>query len=304
MQRYAEMFIDHFGWCTADEEKTIEIFEKLGFHMGDKRPDTEEPGSFWMSHFYMDEDSAYINIYPQDPEGNMWPIKLDWIQQPGMPLRERLSDPRGVTGVYTYVLSTGDCDASNGAAPSAGYDVCKVYRREMVGTELPYYAKLGGSVTSDMFAFDLGLEPFPNMMIGVMEHTDENHAHAERKNIHEYHANGVTQISALVLYYETEEMLMGALKAIHQLHDTLKEHADAGCYTSCVRLIDKNAYEREFDVQAPKGIRSNVVGVEFKHGDLDYIREAAEKNGYTWFEKNGRIYVDGRDALNAYLIFA
>lgn len=304
MQRYAKMFIDHFGWCTVNEKKTIDFFEKLGFHMGDKRPDTMEPDSFYMSHFYMDEDSAYINIYPQDPEGNAWPLKLDWVLKTDMPLSERLCDPRGVTGVYTYVLSTCDCDASNAAAKAAGYDVCRVYRREKQGEETPYYAKLGGSVTSDMFAFDLGLEPFPNMMVGVMEHNDANHVHAIRKSIHEYHSNGVTQISSLVLYYETEEELVAALKSIHRLHDTLKEYADTGYYTSSVRLIDKKAYEKEFGVRSPKGIRSNVVGVEFKNGDMDYIREAAEKSGYSWFEKAGRIYVDGRDALNAYLIFA
>ena len=300
MQRTATLFVDHFGWGTMDEKKTIEFFENLGFHMGDKRPEGDK--SFWMSHFYMDEDSSYINVYQLPEDGNMWPLKLDWVYNPELPIEERLSDPAGVTGVYTFVLSTGDCDKSRKAAVNAGYKVCPVYRRVKKNIKKSYYASIGGSFTSDMFAFDLRVEPFPNMMLGVMEHCDENHAHMERKNIHEYHANGVNNISALVLYYTTEEELRNALKAIHRLHDTMRDHSDAGYYTKEVRLVDKKAYEKEFGVEAPH-IQSNVVAVEFKNGDLDYIREQAEKHGYSHFEKNGKLYVDGREALNAFLIF-
>ena len=167
MQRKTPLYVDHFGWATMDEPKTIDFFEKMGFYMGDKRPEGDK--SFYMSHFYFDSDSSYINIYQLPEDGNMWPIKLDWVQQPdeNMPIRERLSDPRGITGVYTFCISTRDCDESYAAAVEAGYKVCKVYRRP---DEPYYYTTIGGSVQDDMFAFDLGVEPFPNMMIGVMEH--------------------------------------------------------------------------------------------------------------------------------------
>ncbi len=306
MKREAKLFVDHFGWASTDENKVINFFEGLGFHMGDKRPDGDT--SFWMSHFYMDEDSSYINVYQLPDDGNMWPCKLDWIMNPDMPIEERLSDPAGVPGVYTFVLSTGDCDASREAAMKAGYKVGPVYRRggkpgEEMNSQMSYWESIGGSASTDMFAFDLRVAPFPNMMVGVMEHNDRYHKHLHRKNIHEYHDNGVNNISSLVLYYETEEELMKALKAIHKMHDTMRETADEGYYTENMRLIDKKAYEKEFGVAAPSNYRSNVVGITFKNGDLDYIREQAEKKGYSYFEKNGRIYVDGREILNAFLIF-
>ena len=307
MKRIAPLYVDHFGWATTKEPEVIAFFEGLGFYMGDKRKEGDT--SFYMSHFYMDEGSAYINIYQLPEDGNMWPCKLDWIMDPSMPIEERLSDPAGVPGVYTFALSTGDCDASYAAAVKAGYKVSRVYRRSDspdsdTRAEPGYYEKMGGSATSDMFAFKLRTEPFPNMMVGADEHCDEFHRHLHRKDIHEYHPNGVTKIAALTMYYETEEQLMAALKAIHKLHDTMRYSCDtSGYYTETMQLMDKKAYEKEFGVAAPTDNRSNVVGVTFQNGDLDYIREAAQEKGYTFFERDGKLYVDGRALLGAWLIF-
>ena len=306
MQRHAPLFVDHFGWATTKEAEVIAFFESLGFHMGDKRK--EGSTDFHMGHFYMDEDSSYINVYQLPEDGNMWPCKLDWVMNPDLPIEERLSDPAGVPGVYTFVLSTRDCDASREAAMTAGYKVGRVHRRRFeAGTELTtpvsYYESIGGDSSSDMFAFDLRVQPFPNMMLGVMEHTDRYHAHYTRKAVHEYHANGYNKISELTLYYETEEGVMDALKAIHKLHDTMRYTAEDGFYTKEMRLIDAKAYEKEFGVEAPKVWRSNVTAITFKNGDQDYVREQAEKHGYHHFDKNGKLYVDGRELLNAFLIF-
>ena len=302
MRRTAELHIDHFGWATNHEKKVYDFFDNLGFHMGDARPEGDK--SFWMAHYYMEPNSAYINVYQLPDDGNMWPCKLDWVMNPDLPIEERLSDPAGVEGVYTYVISTKDVDLSRKLALQAGYNVSRVEHRRfsITGDKAPYFETIGGSSSSDMFAFHLRTEPYPNMMVGVMEHNDKYFSHFTRCNVHEYHPNGVTRVSAFTMYYETEEGVMNALKATHKMHDTMRPGYDCVGTTDVIHLIDKAAYIKEFGSEPPV-MRSNVCAVEFENGDFDYIREAAKAGGYTWFEKDGKIYVDGRDTINSFLIF-
>jgi|GEM_PF-2308340 len=296
MQRIATLYIDHIGWGSMDEPKTISFFEKLGFYMADGPKDETK---FEMSHFYMDSGSAYLEVYALQKDGTMWPVDLDLITSPEV---EPLFNPRGMTGVYSFVLSTRDCDASREALVKAGYKTGPVYRRGK-SEDYTYYASIGGSSTTDMFSFERGTEPFPDMLFGVMQHTNDYHTHHYRKTVHEYHSNGVNKVGSVVLYYETPEKLLSALKELHKIQDAIADYADHANYTSTVRLVDKAAYEKEFGVDAPQ-IVSAVAAVEFQNGDLDYILEQVKANGFSYFEKNGKLYVDGREATSTFLIFS
>lgn len=68
-------------------------------------------------------------------------------------------------------------------------------------------------------------------------------------------------------------------------------------------LLDKDAYEEEFWVDAPNVI-SNFVALEFTGGGLDDIMEFAVNHQIRYFVQGSKIYVDARKEAGLFLILA
>lgn len=287
MQRIVPLYVDHIGWGCKDIFKSIETIEKLGFIMIDPPPSAD---IFHMCHFFTDTGRAYVELYGLKEDGSTW---IAW--DGGEPVH----DAKGMNGIYSFVLSTKDADATRKAAMEAGFECTPVSRSPRQNNSYP---SIGGSAGKAIFQFQMDTVPFPNAFFAAMEHLDLDYVHYYRDKVHMYHPNGVTGVSCSILYYETPEELLEAQKKLHRLHDAVKPYAEVGYCSEYVKLIDKEGYEEEFGCPVPE-MNSPVVAVEFENGDLSYIRKQAEKNAFPYFEKNGKVYVDLREDTSTFLIF-
>ncbi|WP_195608168.1 hypothetical protein [Intestinimonas butyriciproducens] len=98
------------------------------------------------------------------------------------------------------------------------------------------------------------------------------------------------------------EQLITALKPLDTVQDVVKQYLDPN-HTSDTVLLDKDAYEEEFWVDAPNVI-SNFVALEFTGGGLDDIMEFAVDHQIRYFVQGAKIYVDARKEAGLFLILA
>ena len=104
------------------------------------------------------------------------------------------------------------------------------------------------------------------------------------------------------LFHLSPEQLITALKPLDTVQDVVKQYLDPN-HTSDTVLLDKDAYEEEFWVDAPNVI-SNFVALEFTGGGLDDIMEFAVDHQIRYFIQGAKIYVDARKEAGLFLILA
>ena len=93
------------------------------------------------------------------------------------------------------------------------------------------------------------------------------------------------------LFHLSPEQLITALKPLDTVQDVVKQYLDPN-HTSDTVLLDKDAYEEEFWVDAPNVI-SNFVALEF-----------AGDHQIRYFVQGAKIYVDARKEAGLFLILA
>jgi hypothetical protein len=298
MRRTAELRIDHIGFCAVDYKKMLDMFDGLGFHMGDFNKEgyvigqtLNERGFIKSSHYYMGQKSAYIELLPLNTDGTVHAYTSAGNTVP--------FNPQGIPGIYNIVLSARDADGMKKTLSENGFKLGETARAVR---KTGYYETIGGSQARCSAHFERGTEPFPHMFFAIMAHLTDYFTYHPRTFMREYHPNGYETISSLYLYYEQPETLMSALKLIHLTDSLCAPFYDDKAYSDRLVMLDAKGYEEEF-LSKPPSMLSNVCAVEFRGGDLDYVRRGAEAMGIKSFRKDGKIYLDCVEAAGVFLIF-
>ena len=292
MKRIVTFDIDHLNWGCADIRAARTPFEQLGFRTSEDIIDTDDE-LMYFTHYYFDVGSAYLGHYPLRRDGNMW-TEAHGTKIPSW------FEPKGQTGVYSFVISTSDVERSRSALLSAGYAVSPTLGPAERGDAYPNY---GGATHSTIFFITLGALPFNrNTMFGCMEHVHEDGAHFDRSGVRAKHDNGVTGLSSATLYYPTAREVNLSADSFVRMYDLLGPSTETVCATRRLVIVDREGYEGEFGVEAPEQL-SPVVALSFACGDKAFLAARARQFGLSHSEIDGRLCVDTREAMNAFLVF-
>lgn len=270
--------LDHFSIITDKREQASEALKHLGFVTSD----THKNGS---THFVF--DNTYCEVFYTAAGGD-----LKWLTN---------TIPAGVMPrVGSYRLSVGGKDAH------AVHDALVAGKVEGVGDVNPVfrqpvrYGETGGEAGYQTI-FIIGQEPFTDVLFGATTHLNKEFIVACPTKFR--HVNGAKRIACLTFFCENQAVWDDAEANIAKVYAAMKEVTDHEHCLDTVRILDKAAYEAEFQVACPEHGHFPAVAVTFTGCVLHYVEEQADNWGHNHFIRDGKLYVDARADLGVFLIF-
>lgn len=278
MKKTFPFCLDHFSVITDKRKQASDVLKGLGFVTSD----TLKNGS---THFIF--DNAYCEVFYTEHGGN-----LKWLTN---------TIPAGkMPRVGSYRLSVGGKDACKvHEALTAGNvvgvgDVNPVFRQPV------RYGEVEGEAGYQTI-FIIGQEPFTDVLFGATTHLNKEYIVALPSKFR--HVNGAKRISSLSFFCEDGATWKNAEENIPMVYNSMKAVTDHEHCLNTVHILDKEAYEEEFQVSAPEFGHFPAVAASFSGCVLHYVEETANELGFAHFEQSGRLYVDTRADLGIFLIF-
>ena len=278
MEKTLPFCLDHFSIITDKRRQASEVLKGLGFVPSD----THKNGS---THFIF--DNTYCEVFYTAKGGD-----LKWLTN---------TIPAGkMPRVGSYRLSVGGKDAYKvhealleGKVDGVG-EVNPVFRQPV------RYGEEGGEAGYQTI-FIIGQEPFTDVLFGATTHLNKEFIVALPSKFK--HTNGTKRIESLTFFCEDQATWDSAEANITKVYNAMQKVTDHDHCLPAARILDKAAYEAEFDAPCPESGHFPAVAATFSGCVFHYVEEQADDWGFRHFQKNGKLYVDTRADLGIFLIF-
>ncbi len=279
MEKTLKFCIDHFSFATPRRMEAAAIMRGLGFVTGDTSADRS-------THFIFDNVLTEI-CYRKEGEPAVW--------------QGNSIDVGKMPRVHSYRLSNAGLDPNTARNALLSAGIPGVGPINDPSSQRVKYGAVQGTGRYQTF-FITGLEPFTDILFGV---TTQLTKELIVNNPTKYpHVNGAKRISELTFYCPTSEVFAAAEESITKLYAALEPVTDKGRNLDTVRLLDRDSYAAEFGCEPPAEHHFPAVSAMYAGCDLEYVREAAADTGLNVFDRGGKVYVDTRDVIGCFSVFA
>lgn len=268
MRRTVPVCIDHFAFSVTDKAKAMAVGAGLGFVTGEQSTDNA---------FHYHFDNCYMEV---------------------LPISTRFADVKEST-LVGVLLSADDPDAAHRNLKEAGFEVAPA-DGPMNSSRYDKHGLKTGFVTFRTFLLK-NTEPFSkDRFFGVAAHLSQDIMFQKERYLH---VNNAYQVESISFYAPSEDALKAAEEQLVKLDSSVKRTAVKGHYMKVFELMDREEYLAEFGSEAPACDLLNAAAVTFGGCDQAYVENGAKLSGLNCFYKGGKLYVDARTEIGAFLIF-
>ena len=262
-----ELMLDHVGLFTVNKEKTASLLRNLGFVFGSSAADKSIHVMF---------KNAYMEL---------------------LPIPENGSIPVAKPGLYVVILGTDMMEETYGAFKESGQAITepdKSSRRAKHGANRGE-AEFWGARFEEKTPFE------PWTYYGFVQHMTPELIYSKERFLQ---VNDVTDIHQVIFVCADPD---GQAAAKSQLEDKNRYIKNSTGFDRGIKsgiIISPAEYEALFGIPYDGGKAFDLSAVVFGGGDVDYVRDQLTiLPEVKHFEKDGRLYVDMRDACGCFFVF-